>query len=205
MPSRQVGGADAGRKWLHGRVTDRNDPGGAATPDEVSAVIADLRRLRDRPAPSDSTSGGCVVAIVAIITLVLMPFIGRALTLSGGAMLAIGIGLGALAVVGGLIGIFGGGSVGGAVAGDVAQAIEVLVAEHPHGDEGHCREAAIRLLEGAYISAGPTTVRTFDRKEVAERLGEALPFVERIERILLERTDIYPVFTLISDDEDLDD
>ena len=174
------------------------------TPDEVSAVTADLRRLRNRPPPSDPTSVGCVVAIVAIITLVLMPFIGRALTLSGGAMLAIGIGLGAMAVVGGLIGIFGGGFVGRAVAGDVAQAIDALVSEYPHGEEGRYREAAIRLLDGAYVSAGPTTVSTFDREEVSERLGEALPYVERIERILLERGEINAVFTLSSDDEDLD-
>ena len=204
MPSRLVGGGDAGRRWLRDRVSDRNDPGEAVTPDEVLAVTADLRLLRDRPPPSDPTAGGCVVAIVAIITLVLMPFIGRALTLSGGAMLAFGLGLGAMAVVGGLIGIFGGGLVRGAVAGDVDQAIDEVVAEYPRGDEGRYREAAIRILDGAYVSTGPTTVHTFDREEVADRLGEALPYVERIERILLVRSEIYAVFTLISEDEDLD-
>ena len=47
------------------------------------------------------------------------------------------------------------------------------------------------------MSTGPTTVGTFDRVEVAARLGDALAYVLQVERILLERNEIYPCFTLL--------
>ena len=46
------------------------------------------------------------------------------------------------------------------------------------------------------LSTGPVTVETFDAKEVAIRLGPALSYVRGIERFLLERQEIYPVFTI---------
>ena len=88
-------------------MTDAGSENESAMPVETRAIIADLRRVRDRPPPADPSSGGCVVAIVAIVTAVLIPFIGLALSLSGGAMLGIGLGLGAIAVAGILLGAFG--------------------------------------------------------------------------------------------------
>ena len=181
-------------------MTDAGSENESAMPVETRAIVADLRRVRDRPPPADPSSGGCVVAIVAIVTAVLIPFIGLALSLSGGAMLGIGLGLGAIAVAGILLGAFGGGFVSGAVAGDVEEAIVELVTDYPDGDERRLRQAAIRILDGAYVSTGPTTVGTFEARDVAERLGDALPYVERIERILLERQEIYPVFTTLREE-----
>ncbi len=159
--------------------------------------MADLRRVRDRPPPSDPRSAGCVVAIVALVTLALLPFIRPALSLSGGTVLAVGVGLAAIALVGVLIGFFGGGFVAGSVASDVEEAIDELLAGDSAGDEDTVRQAAIRILDGAHVSTGPTTVGTFNVRKVATRLGDALPVVERIERVLLERQQIYPVFTML--------
>ncbi len=163
---------------------------------EPQKIIDALERLRDRPPPTDPSGGGCVVAIVAIITMVLMPFIGRAFDLNGGAMLGLGIGLGLTALLGGLFGIFGGGFVRGSIAGDAGDAIDELIREWPDGDETKMLEAAIRILDGSSVSTGPVTVETFNAAEVAVRLGPALAYVLGIERFLLERNEIYPVFTV---------
>jgi len=176
-------------------MTDAGSENESVMSAETRAIVADLRRVRDRPPPADPGSGGCVVAIVAIVTAVLIPFIGMAFSLSGGAMLGIGLSLGAIAVAGMLLGAFGGGFDSGAVARDVEEAIGELLTEYPDGDERALRQAAIRVLDGAYVSTGPTAVSAFDVAEVAERLGDALPYVERIERVLLEQQEIYPVFT----------
>ncbi len=162
---------------------------------ERQEIMDTLARVRERPPPTDPSSGGCVAAIVAIITLVLMPFIGRAFDLSGGAMLGLGIAIGLVAVGGGFLGIFGGGFVRGAIATDVEEAIEELVVQWPDGDPAVIRRAAIRILDGSMVSTGPTSIETFDAKEVAIRLGPALPYVLGIERFLLDRQEIYPAFT----------
>jgi hypothetical protein len=162
---------------------------------EARAVLAEVERQRQRPPPSDPSAAGCVVASVAIIATVLMPFIGRVLALSGTAMLAVGATLGATALVSGLLGIFGGGRVHGAVATEVEESVQVLAAEFPEGDEDRLRRAAVRLLTGAYAPAGKATVSTFDAEQVARRIGRALPYVEELERFLVERREIAPVFT----------
>ncbi len=172
-------------------------PGDALVGLERQEIMDTLARLRDRPPPSDPSSAGCVVAIVATLTLVLVPFIGLAIDLSGGAMLGIGIGIGLVALVAGLLGIFGGGFVRGAVVADVEEAIEELIVEWPAGDPAVIREAAIRILDQRSVSTGPVSVETFDAKEVAIRLGPALNHVRGIERFLLERQEIYPVFTML--------
>ena len=63
---------------------------------------------------AEPTSAGCAAASVAIITLVLMPFIGRALDLTGATMMWTGVVLLLVAITGGLVGIFGSGTGRGA-------------------------------------------------------------------------------------------
>ena len=46
------------------------------------------------------------------------------------------------------------------------------------------------------------TVDTFDAKEVAIRLGPALNYVLGIEQFLLQRPEIYPVFTMLEERSD---
>ncbi len=164
---------------------------------ESQEIIATLARVRDRPKPFDPRSAGCVAAVVAVITLLIMPFIGRGFDLGGGAILGLGIVLGLVALVGGFLWIFGGGFIGGAIIADVEEAIEELTVEWPDGDQAVIREAAIRILDGSTISTGPTAVEAFDAEEVAIRLGPALDYVLGIERFLLKRQEIYPVFTML--------
>ena len=175
-------------------------PGGL----ERQEILESLARLRDRPDPTDPSAGGCVVAIVAIITLVLMPFIGRGFDLSSGAMLGIGIALGFVALLGGIFGIFGGALPRGAVMADVEDAIQELMVEWPDGDPDVIRDAAITILDQSMVSTGPVTIETFDAEEVAIRLGPALDYVLGIERFLLERQEIYPAFTMLEEEEDSD-
>ena len=179
-------------------------PGDSAGDLERHEIMDSLERLRDRPPPTDPSGGGCVVAIVAIITLVLMPFIGRGFDLSSGAMLGLGIALGLATLLGGLLGIFGSGFYRGAIAADVEDAVQELMVEWPDGDPTVIREAAIRILYQSTVSTGPVTVETFEAKEVAIRLGPALDYVLGIERFLLKREQIYPVFTMLDKRGDSD-
>ena len=172
-------------------------PGDSPGPPDHLEIIKTLARLRERPPSKDPRAVGCVATIVALITLGLMPFIGPALGLGGGAMLGIGIGTGLVALVGGLLGFYGDGFVRGAIAEDAEDAIVELMVQWPDGDPDVIREAAIRILDQSTVSTGPVTVETFDTKEVAIRLGPALSYVLGIERFLLERKEIYPVFTML--------
>ena len=159
-------------------------------------VVETLAEVRERPPPNNPSSAGCVTAIVAIIALVFMPVIARIPALTSGVLVGIGAVLIVVAIVGGLVGIFGGGFVAGAISTDVEEAIEQLLEAFPNGNPAVLREAAVRILDGSTVTTGPTTVETFDRHEVEDRLGDALPFVMAVERILLERKEIYPCFTL---------
>ena len=55
----------------------------------------------------------------------------------------------------------------------------------------------LRGVPPGSVSTGPVSVETFDAKEVAIRLGSALNHGRGIERFLLERQEIYPVFTML--------
>ena len=172
-------------------------PGDSAGGLERQEIMDALASLRDRPPPTDPSGWGCIVAIVAIITLVFMPFVGPGFGLSGGVMLGIGIALGLVVLGGGVLGIYGSGFVRGAIAADAEEAIVELMVEWPDGDPAVIREAVITILDQSTVSTGPATVETFDAKEVAIRLGPALNYVLGIERFLLERQEIYPVFTML--------
>ncbi len=131
-----------------------------------------------------------------IDTLALLPFAWRWLDLTGGVLWAIGIGLGLVSLLGAALGTYGGMFYRGAIATDVEEAIEELVVEWPDGDPTVILGAAIRILDESTVSTGPVTVETFNAGVVATRLGPALDYVLAIERFLLERQEIYPVFTI---------
>lgn len=163
---------------------------------EQRKIIDTLARLRDRPPPTDPSAAGCVIAVSSIVTLALLPFAGRWFNLSGGAAWAIGIGLGLVSLLGGALGIYGGMFYRGAVSADVQEAIRELMVEWPGGNPAVIREAALRILDGWSVSTGPTSVETFDAKDVATRLGPALDYVLGVQHFLLERHEIYQVFTV---------
>ena len=160
-------------------------------------IVEALTAVRNRPPPKDPSSIGCIGAIVATIGIAVLPLVARWTTLSSGALWGIGVVLGLTVLGGGLLGIFGSGFVRGAVADDAEEAIDQLVAAYPHGDPAILRQAAVRILDQSTVSTGPATVETFDSEEVAVRLGAALAYVLQVERILLQRKEIYPCFTLL--------
>ncbi len=172
-------------------------PGDPPAPPDHLEIIKTLACVRERPPPKDPRPVGCVTTIVALITLVLVPFVGPSFGLGGGAMLGIGIGIGLVVLVGGLLGFYGDAFVRGAIVSDVEEAIVELILQWPDGDPDVIREAAIRILDQSTASTGPVTVETFTAKEVAIRLGPALNYVLGIERFLLQRREIYPVFTVL--------
>ncbi len=163
---------------------------------EAKAVLRELRRLRDEPPPKNPSSAGCAFAFAAIVALLVVIVFGGSMGLSPMLRIWLGVGLGRATVAGGLLSVFGGGFVRGAISADVEAAIARLTAEAPGGDRGVIREATVRILDGSTVSTGPTTVETFDSREVAARLGPALDYVLRVERFLLSRKEIYAVFTL---------
>ncbi len=160
-------------------------------------IIAALTAVRNRPPPRDPSWMGCIGAIVATVALALLPLVAGWTALSSTALWAIGIALGVTVLGGGLLGIFGSGFFRGAVAGDAEEAIDQLVAAYPYGDPAILLQATVRILAQSTVSTGPTTVETFDSGEVAVRLGDALAYVLQVERILLQRKEIYPCFTLL--------
>ncbi len=126
----------------------------------------------------------------------MLPLLARWTGWSSTALWGIGVALGLTVLGGGLLGFYGSGFVRGAVADDAEEAIDQLVAAYPDGDPAILRQAAVRILAQSSVSTGPVTVETYDREEVAVRLGDALGYVLRVERILLQRSEIYPNFTL---------
>ena len=175
-------------------MTELTDLEGPVPPDEAEVIMAELTRARDEPPPGDAASAGCVLAMVSIIAIVLMPFVGRGFDLSSPQMLAIGVTLGVITVVGGAFGIFGG-SLLRRTEASLEKRISSIASHYRDGDRSRLLAETVRLLDGAYVSRGPRTVRAFDPREAASRLGEALPYVERIEIFLVERREISGVFT----------
>jgi len=163
------------------------------------ALHRELEELRSRPAPHDPSSLGCTVAIVAIIGLVLMPVLTRAVDWPSAAFFWLGVGLLVTALVGGALGIFGGGFARGELIGEVEEAIDELSRIYPEADPARLRACALRILDGWIVSYGPTSTTAIDREAVAERLGEAVEYLVAAERVLLESEAVYPCFTASED------
>jgi hypothetical protein len=139
---------------------------------------------------------------VTLIALVLLPpVLSYGTELSPRLIFTTGAVLAITALISGLLGVFGGGFVSGAIVADVKEAVEQLIAEYPDGDPDLIAEAAVRILDGAYSTTGPSTVHTFDRGEVAGQLGNALDYLIRVEKVLCDHEEIYPVFTSGTDVE----
>ncbi len=196
----QAMGADL-EAWERGQL--EGDAGVADQPrispdlTDPRLILAALTAVRNRPPPKDPSWIGCIGAIVAIVGIAMLPLVARWTEWSSTALWGIGIGLGVTVLGGGLLGFFGSGFVRGAVAGDAEEAIDQLVAAYPNGDPAILLQAAVRILDQSSVSTGPVTVETFDSREVAVRLGDALAYVLQVERILLQRKEIYPCFTLL--------
>jgi hypothetical protein len=134
-------------------------------------------------------------AIVALGGMVSLPWIGRVLGFRAALQVVAALILAWILLVGGFLGVFGAGFMSGAVMAEVEDALSLLEEHFLNAPREEVRRAVVRILWDAHFSAGPTTISTFDFDDAKVRLGEALPYVQAVERFLLAESSIYPVFT----------
>jgi len=163
---------------------------------ERETIIAVWRAEAAIPVPPDRSRIGCVAALLAIALAGALPPAIRTLgyTLPAGTS---GIVLGTFAVIfawGVFTGITGRSKRFNAVANRAAEALGRLTT-HPADRGPEALRAAVTLIQCAFFSSGPTTVTTLDVAAARERLGPALPFVLEVERVLVDASLTYPVFT----------
>jgi len=124
-----------------------------------------------------------------------MPVATRAVNLPSAFFFWLGVTLFTVALVGGVVGIFGGGFTRGALIGEVEDAIDELAGSYPELEPGRLRRLAVQILDGWILSYGPTSSATFDRRQAAEKLGPALDYLIAVETTLLRSESVYPCFT----------
>ncbi|GMR11977.1 MAG: hypothetical protein BMS9Abin29_0163 [Gemmatimonadota bacterium] len=164
-------------------------------PEEARTIKAALSEIKSEPTPMDSGPLGCLLSLAAVVGLVVLPMVADRVGLAGTPLRATIIVL-AGSLVGGLVwSVFGGAFSRGKVIGDVERAITELVEVYPNGSTDRMLALATRIIVDATVSKGPSTSRTYEPSEVAERLGPSLPFVVRVERWLMEHEGVYFVFT----------
>ena len=165
--------------------------------EERAAIVREYKRVAAEPGPANYSPAGCLLLVLSLLGFVFTPSVLRMtdLPVPGGALL---VGWGILALVGIMLSMFGG-SLSTSRVGYRAQENLRWLSEHPAGGRSEeRRREAVSLLVHAYHSGGPWTVTTYEFDEARRTLGEALPYVMAVERVLREELDIYAVFT---DDE----
>ena len=167
------------------------------------ALLRALADLRAQPPPGDPSSAGCAISVAAVVALVFMPVLTRAVDWPGSVFFWVGVGLFAVALVSGVVGMFGGGFARGALIAEVEEAIDELGRRYPDLEAARLRELAVRILDGWILSYGPTSSTVFDRRSVARELGPALDYLLAVEGTLLETDSIDPCFTAPDEGESL--
>lgn len=162
--------------------------------DEAREVLDDLARLREEPPPGDPSAAGCVVGMVALVLLVFMPVLTRAPSLDARALMGIGGVLLATAVGGAATGLLGGRRAAERAETEVDARVRRLREALARGDERAARSAALALLTSVAWAEGSVRRRAYDPDAVAARLGGDLPHVIRLERFLVGRGELEPVF-----------
>ena len=168
----------------------------ALSEEEGRAILRALAEIRAEPPPRDPRSLGCVGALLALGGLVALRWIAPALGLGTGLTWVVAAALAVILLLGGFLGVFGGGFVSGQIRGEVEEALTFLEEHYLDAPRDEIRLAAVRILWHAQVSVGPVSTSTFNTNEAAVQLGEALPYVQDVERFLLARGKVYPVFTL---------
>ena len=165
--------------------------------EERQAIATEWRRISAEPPPPPRREIGCMTAIAAIVLAIGGPPVLRwlGIELHPGVRLALGVVLG--------IAILGGAFVGLVLvssryshAYQSANAAATWLAQNGDGgDPAERRKRAVTLLFHAYCSDGPSTSTTIDFEATRQQLGDALPYVMSVERVLRTDFQIYPVFT----------
>ncbi len=168
----------------------------ALSEEEGRAILGALAKLRAEPPPRDPRSLGCFGALLAIGGLIGLRWIAPALGLGTGLTWVVAVALALILLLGGFLGVFGGGFVSGKIRGEVEEALSLLEEHYLDAPRDEIQLAAVRILWHAQVMLGPVSTSTYETNEAAVQLGEALPYVQDVERFLLARGKVYPVFTL---------
>lgn len=164
------------------------------TEQDRRAVLGTLEEIRSAPPPRDLAGVGCVMALPGFVLLLVVPVLGRRLGLPAGAAVPVLVVGGALLIVGLVLWLTAGGFVRGRSIAAAEAALRTL--EAGDDDREVLLRAATLLLCHAYATYGPSTAEAFDFGAARARIGPRLELVTAVEGVLLEKGEIYPVFTL---------
>jgi hypothetical protein len=152
-----------------------------------------LNEIRSTPSPVDRAPLGCTIALPGFAILLVLPVVGRMVSL-GSAVGTVALGVGGVLVVVGVVLWF---SAGGFVRGHAQAAAEAALRTLEGGEDDRevLLRAATLLVVNAYATYGPTSSSSVDVDRARARLGKHLGLVEAVEGLLLEEGAAYPIFT----------
>ena len=162
---------------------------------ERAAIVAEWQRLAAQPIPANQKPVGCAVAIVAVVVLVVSPYL---LKLIGSKILDMVV-LGACVVAllwGLVVGFLTGGKGTQHVYRKLEEAQGWFDKHREGGDAAERRAAAVTLVHHAHFSDGPSMSLLLDVPAARTRLGGSLAYVEQVERVLCEEVKAWRVFTV---------
>ena len=191
----------AGREVGRSQMNDPPPPPLPPPPsrDEVAALVHEYDKVVAEAAPKPKrTRAGYLVSVLAIFTLFAIPAANRALGLgiSRRTVAFLALSLLGVAVIGVVVQMLGSAlAARGAASQRALDALGHLTQQFSESSDAENRRAAVTLLADAHITGGATAVAAFDFADAKVRLGPALPYVQKIERVLREERQIYPVLT----------
>ena len=158
--------------------------------DERAAIVAEYDRLARQPVPPNKSSAGCSLMLLAVVFLIIAPRLVRALPHAPVLVLVIAL---VILLAGVVFFIFPGGGYARA-AHSAQEALAFLATGYP-GTPEERRNAAVAAVWYAFFSDGPSTTTTYDFDAARTQIGNALPYVQAVERVLVEERKAYTVFT----------
>jgi hypothetical protein len=158
--------------------------------EERAAIVAEWRRLRDEPPPTNPRPYGCATFLIALALFLIVPVL---LGLFGWkmpqAVEIVFLAIAGLAMLGGFFaGVFVGSGAYGRAYSRAVDALNWLAADDGSGDPQERMRQAVSVIFNAEVSDGPTSSNTVDRDEAVKRLGGNLPYVIAVERALWPET-----------------
>ena len=161
---------------------------------ERAAIVAEWNRLAAEPVPPNQKPVGCAVAILAVVALMVSPYV---LKLVGSKLLdAIVIVARTVALLWGLVvGFITGGKGARHVYGKLEAAQRWFEEHRDGGDALERMKAAVALVHFPHFSDGPSMSMLLDLAAARGRLGDSAAYVEEVERVLIEEVKAWAVFT----------
>lgn len=177
------------------------------SPADLEVVHDTLQEIRDMPPPRDNYATGCLMALAGLAVLLVLPAVGKQITIASGIATAGLIIGGVLLVVGVVVWQTAGGFVRGTYSAAAEAALLQLESWTPEeGDREVALRAATLLLTHAVATYGPTSTDSFEYEEGERRIGAMMPLVMAVQDVLVEEGASYAIFgTEDEEEEDSDD